>query len=738
MLGLLAGCSDTPTDHAHAGLDAGVTSDADAAAAADASPPHQQVRSCTTEVAWAGAPNASQVAIAGEFNDFSKTATPLERRDGKWRAQLDLEPGEYAYKFVVDGQFEGDPPPQVLTKWAGGVENRDLVVPDCQKPTWKVVNTSVGDDGHIAATFAFVSAASEALVDPESVEVTVGGQPVQAQVDAKTGTVTVSYQADDYGKYSLRIQGADADGVGADNNPVWIPLWYQKQDFKWQDALMYLIFTDRFVDSDGTSPVPPVDGVQPRANYEGGDFKGIIDKINDGYFDKLGVNLLWLSPVTDNTNDAFIGSDGTHKFTAYHGYWPIDPLKAESHFGDAQASADQRLKQLVDTAHTHGIRVLFDLVLNHVHKDHIYCTEHPDWCQTTCLCGSPGCGWDEKPITCQFAPYLLDLNYKNQAITRRVIKDTMTLAETFDIDGFRVDAAKHMNHIIMRRLRHELNHIEDEGGAPFYTVGETYTFTGGQGLIMNYVSDYELHGQFDFPLLWPIRGTFANDGSFKDLDQAAAASQQAYGEHYKWMSPFLGNHDIPRFATMIANHLSPGTDQGPWGNTEDWMQMGPANQVSQWDIINRMSMAFAFLLTQPGVPLIYYGDEIGMAGSGDPDNRRMMDWDLNANQQELLKRVRALGQARRAIKGLRRGDRRQLWVDDSFYVYARGVGVDNAAIIAMNKGSQTRTVTVTVPYNLGLDGETLHSYLSDREITVQNKQVDITLDPWEYAIFVAK
>lgn len=736
-LSLTAGCADSPSEDDPGKTDAGVTEE-DASPSDDASTPIPSVRSCTTEVVYEAAQSAGGVAVSGEFNGWDITANPMEREGDQWVTTLDLEPGEYAYKFVIDGEYEGQPPADVLTKWHEGVENRALVVGDCEQPMWEVVETSVGADGRIEATFAFVSAVSEAPVDADSIAVTVGDEPVEAEVDAEQGRVTVSYQAAEYGKYTIELEGSDTDGVAAENNPVWLPTWYEEEAFVWQDSLMYLIFTDRFLDSDGTSPVPPVEGVEPIANYMGGDFKGITEKIEEGYFEQLGVNLLWLSPIYENTDGGWLGADGYHRFTGYHGYWPTEALTSETRYGDAQASADERLKELIDAAHARGMRVLFDLVFNHVHEDHHYCSEHPTWCEITCNCGSAGCGWDEKPVVCQFAPYLPDLDYKNHAITQQMIDDTLALARKFDVDGFRVDAAKHMNHVIMRRLRHELEDLEADGAAEFYTVGETYTFTDGHGLIMNYVADHELHGQFDFPLLWPLRDTFAKDGSFRNLESAVATSEQQYGEFYEWMSPFLGNHDIPRFATIVADHLEPGTDKGPWGNTEDWMDLGPADEVSQWDIINRMSMAYAFLLTQPGIPLVYYGDEIGLAGSGDPDNRRMMDWEFSPNQQELFDRVAELGQARQQIDALRQEGRRELWVDDSFYVYTRGPSNGNAVIVAMNKGAQTRTETVTVPVEVGLEGRTLASHLSEREIAVDGNSVEITLDPWEYAIFVPK
>lgn len=692
-------------------------------------------RSCKTEVRFNAALSASAVTISGEFNGFDATVTPMQQTNGGWVAQLELAPGHYAYKFVIDGQYEGQPPADVPTKWDGNFENRNLIVADCQVPMWRVLTSEVSPGGDVKVDLEFVSAANGALIDPQSVQATLGDTPVTPMIDAQTGAVSVRYKAPKFGKYSLNIVAKDVQGKTTEQAPLWLPLWYEQEAFSWQDATMYLIFTDRFLDSDGTSPVAPIPDVQPIAGYMGGDFKGIINKIEEGYFEQLGVNLLWLSPIYENTEEAWIGGDGVNKFTGYHGYWPIDPLNAETRYGDAAADANARLKELIDKAHERGIRVLFDVVHNHVHQDHVWCKQDPSWCAITCTCGTQGCAWegpDGKPLTCQFAPYLPDLSYRNHAILRRQVDDTMELGRRFDVDGFRVDAAKHMDHIIMRTLRYRLNEMEAYGATPFYTVGETYTGGDGYGLIMDYVADYELHGQFDFPLLYPIRGAFGRGESFRGLEAAVARSEQSYGRFYPWMSPFLGNHDIPRFVTEAL-----GNGQSPFGGTPDLMASGPANSINdgQWNIINRMSMAFAFLLTQGGVPLIYYGDEIGLAGASDPDNRRMMLWQWNAGQQELFNRVKTLGQARQQLEPLRRGQRRELWVDDDLYVYARYMPQGQAVIIAMNKGAGSRNELVTIPAELGLANKTLKSFNSSKMLSVGATAAPVALDPWEYAIF---
>lgn len=675
-------------------------------------PPPHPTRSCTTTIR-----SSTADAVAGEFTDWDEVALVDGRADFH-----DLPPGEYAYALLSDGEVLDRIPPNTATKWWDGTEYLALQVVDCQSPTWTVEEAHI-EDGVLTARLQFVSANDGTPLDPQSVSLSVGGRDVEPEIDADQGTVSISSPLDGPGKYTLRASAEDTSGRATDSD-LWLPLWHDREPWSWQDALLYLVFTDRFRDTDGAGATSP-DGVEQIAAYQGGDFAGVEQAIEEGYFEALGVDALWLSPVYDNPEAGYLGSDGVHLYTGYHGYWPTDFLTAEPNLG-----GDEALHSLIDTAHARGIRIVFDIVLNHVHEDHGYCSESPDWCQTTCVCGTENCAYDGeggRPLDCQFAPYLPDLDYRNHDIVMRVADDLFALLSKFDVDGLRIDAAKHMDQVILRAIRRRTEELEAQGAAPFWLIGET--FTGDRGQIMQYVSDDQLHGQFDFPLFYAVRGTFAHGESFRNLEGAAAASQREYGQHSIWMSPFLGNHDVERFVSAAAGNV-----RGPFDGTPDLLAEGGPDEITQWDLINRMSMAFAFLLTQPGIPLIYYGDEVGLAGGPDPDNRRMMPATLNANQLELLNRVQQLGQLRRELDVLRHGGRKELWIDDDAYVYVRDGAPGEAAIIGMNKGNEPRTMEVNIPNALGLTGATLRSRNSERVVSVIDGTINLTLDPWEYVI----
>lgn len=702
-----------------------------AACSSDTEEPAQRsttapVRSC--EVTVSVEARSGDLAVAGDFSDWEPVQ--LERDGDRARADLgELEPGMYVWQLIVDSTPETRPPIDVETRWHDGTEYRKLEVKDCQRPMLRVDEPAAVNEGRLSARYRFVRSASDRPLDPDAVRVEVAGEPIpeaSRMIDAQSGVIEIDHALGEHGKYSLQIWAADEDGTAAENDGEWTPLWYEADVFSWQDGLIYLIFTDRFRNSDGAVPERPTPEITEIASYRGGDFGGVEQAIREGYFDALGVNVLWLSPIYENPEAAFEGR-ADDLYTGYHGYWPIDSLSAESTYG-----GDEALASLVEAAHERGIRIMFDIVLNHVHEDHGYCQEQPEWCEKTCVCGTQDCDWEGpngKPLICQFAPYLPDLNFRNGDLVERVLDDVLALVEKFDVDGLRIDAAKHMDHVIMRTLRSKTDAIERRGGAPFYLVGET--FTNDRGLIMDYVGDHELHGQFDFPLFYAIRGAFAHDGSLRDLDAAARESQRVYGRATRWMSPFLGNHDIPRFATEAA-----GNDQGPFGNSPDLIAQGPINEVDQWDLINRLTLAFAFVLTQPGVPLVYYGDEVGLAGGPDPDNRRVMPTSLNANQLEVLARVQELGQMRADVDALRGDTRQQLWVDDSLYVYLRSNEAETA-IVVINKSGEARAENVEIPSALGLGSSTFRAYRNpDLEFGVLDGRLRVQVEPWSYQVLL--
>jgi glycosidase len=474
----------------------------------------------------------------------------------------------------------------------------------------------------------------------------------------------------------------------------------------WRDAIMYFVFVDRFANGDPGNDAPIGDPVDPEADYLGGDWKGILGKIEDGYFEDLGVDVLWLSVPIDNPAKGHPDLELVHYYSAYHSYWPENLEQPEEHFGSLED-----LKALVDAAHAKGMRVILDYAMNHVYVDSPVYQEHPEWFwpveqeyngQTkNCLCGQE-CSWDEptERKRCWFTPYLPDFNFTDPAARAYSIDNALWWIDQTGIDGYRLDALKHIEDEWILEFRERVAaEVEPNTGAHFYTVGET--FTGDKALLKYYVDPGRmLDGQFDFPMRMAItaavlRRQRTEEGvikptSMQELDQFLIDNEGFYEDGL--MSNFLGNHDIPRV-------IHQAEDTPRWDN--EWSGSG----TEQWDAppalpdgesaFERLANAYTVMLSMNGIPLIYYGDEIGLAGAGDPDNRRMMEFDeatYSAGQKLLLAHVQKLTKLRKQHPALSRGDRTTLSVDDETYAYEKVEG-DDRVIVVINRSDDMQDVT---------------------------------------------
>ena len=688
-------------------------------------------RSCDIILEHTPNPPSLNIEVAGEFSDWAPLAMEDSDGDGTWSVNLGpLSPGEYGHKFIYGGLWQEDLS-SAETHWVDGVENVNFRVGNCNQPMLHTLESNTSD-GTISASLQFQSAASGAEIDLDSLIVTVGGVDVTPDVDVQTGIISITANNLAMGKHSIHVWATDTDGQPIEQAPYFLPLWVEETPFDWRDGLMYFAMLDRFRNSDisaSSSVCDPVADVADIANLKGGDIQGLIESIEEGYLDELGIRSIWLSPLYQNADGGWYDRGGDILFTSYHGYWPTDNREVETCLGDVDGDADARLRELVEVAHAHGIRILLDLVLNHVHQDHPWVEEHPDWFNQSCVCGLENCDWEERRLDCWFTDYLPDLNYRQHDVVTQAVSDVTWWLEEYDVDGFRIDAAKHMDTVILNNIRLRLEEtVEEQGGAELYLVGETFTGGDGHDDIMRYVSDNQLHGQFDFPLMWSIRDSFIWSGTMRDLDNKVQTGLYRYGDSL--MSPFAGNHDITRLATEIS-----GGGWGPWNGTPDYMAEGEG-VVTQPEMIETLSLIHAFTFTQPGVPLLYYGDEIGLAGDGDPDNRRVMNFEpyLSENQRTMLRQTQDIVQSRNSSEALRRGTHQTLWVDDSLYVYARYTD-DDVALVVLNTAYETREQTLPIPF-AEWDGLVLETLVGqDSESVIQEQSLTLSIDSRRYGIY---
>ena len=722
----------------------------------------------------------ANVVLQADYLNWSN-GLPLTKSGGTWSVTAQVPYGtDVEYKFVADGNWLTNPSqPQIqLPSNQGTNTNNILQAITCGVPAPGTLTLVKGSLATTATSYAFqvAWAPGGADLDPTKTVVTLNGTALAAgavSYDAASHTfsVNVTSGVTSPNKYAYLFQVQDKNGVPA---RLFVPFWIQPGAWGWQDAFIYEVMVDRFLPG-GTSKAgpngPPTVGA---GDWMGGDFGGVTQKINAGYFDAMGVNTLWLSSPVTGTKlcEMGVGANTGQCLSGYHSYFPIasgwtygsenDPKFAsagittpiEPHFGTASD-----LVALVNAAHQHGIRVLTDLVVNHVFADQsppsgqspqlgpLFTANSTQlaWFNIPYQSGTNDCGsqnlWDTPTTStwnradCWFDTYLPDLNTTNPSVNDAIADHAVWLMEQFNLDGFRVDAVKQVYSDICTDMRSKIG-ASISTGLPFYMVGEALGNVTSN--VMDCVGDTKLNGSVDDPL----HNNLVNHVLQQDQNAASDLDNDLIGDESTWtavvpdalMGHFFGSHDTPR-----AISLAQGDSNGnPWSGAPPAQETNPI-------AFQKLELAQAVLLTYDPIPIMWMGDEFGQPGTIDPDCRRMMRFGsaLSTLESGTLTNLQKLGTARAQHSALRSGTRTRLWVDQPgsvgggsyFYAYGR---VDSSngdiAIAAFNfsGSSQTRTMSVT---NIGLT-KTLTDALSGASITPSGGNVTITLPALTAAVFV--
>ena len=616
---------------------------------------------------WTG--NASTVELIGEWDWDSPTT--MTETDGIWSATVDLADGLYCYKFIVDGNYTFDQS-NTYRGYCDGIENsvvRVGVTPGLSHQILedKLIVSSVENPN---PDYAFMQ--SGATWELDLSQLTDGKHSINLTAD---------------GKESLAVfwTGPDAD-------------------FVWDDALIYMVMTDRFVNGN-TSNDGPSSGAEPEADWMGGDLEGVTQMIESGYFTDLGVNALWISPFNTNPAGSYMAADGQHQVSGYHGYWPVEPRQVDPRFGGEEA-----LTEMVDAAHNAGLRVMADFVVNHVHEDHVYAQEHPEWFNQGCICGTEMCDWTERRLDCLFMDYMPDLDWKNRYASEQIIEDALWWAETFDLDGLRVDAVKHVDDHAITNLATRINERFEATGTDFYLKGETAMGWSGHSLednaeqyqtINRYIGNDALDGQADFVLYHAVVDNVFTTGNmnYQHLDYWTNRSQDQYVDGAV-MVPYLGSHDSSRYLSRIQND---GTQWNQW--EEQARPTTPSDSSYQ-----SAKQGIAWLLTTPGAPMLYMGDEFGQHGGADPDNRRMLDFNLNNGQQDLMNFTSEIANVRLENEALRRGTYSTYHAESNMVAYEMTTDAQSLLVV-LNRGGTNQLQTTYDEVIFGtstLSGDTLN------------------------------
>jgi glycosidase len=458
---------------------------------------------------------------------------------------------------------------------------------------------------------------------------------------------------------------------------------------------MYLIMPDRFANGDPANDEPAeAPGSHDRAKaraYHGGDLRGIHEHLD--YLKDLGVTTLWLTPIVKNgaTED-------------YHGYGAVDLYAVEPHLGTLRD-----YQELVAATHQQGMKIVFDIVPNHVGPRHPWAAKPPlpDWFHGTVknhlnssapvngtFYGEPANqghdlfealvdphaparlwrnlteGW--------FVDLLPDMNTENRVVAQYLLQNAIWWTESSGLDGFRVDTFPYVSREFWARWHAGLRRIYPR----LTTIGEVFHpdasvtsfFAGGQRQYDG--TDTGVSTLFDYPMYFALRDVLLNgapaghitdvlrhDGLYPRPDQLVT---------------FFGNHDVARFASAKGSSAA------------------------------KLKMAFALTLTLRGTPELYYGDEIGMPGGGDPDNRQdfpggwredtkntFSETGRTRDQQEIFLYVQTLLHLRHEHAALNGGRLWHLFSDEASYVFLREAEEEQVLVVFHNS-AQPRELRFTL------------------------------------------
>jgi len=481
----------------------------------------------------------------------------------------------------------------------------------------------------------------------------------------------------------------------------------------WRSQVLYLVIPDRFRNGDPTND--DATGCLDRANprrFHGGDFAGLRQSL--GYVQDLGATAIWITPPNRQA-----GPPGDA--CGYHGYW-IDYVDPPDDALEPELGTAADLSSLSAAMHAAGMRLVLDMVVNHAGDRARLPRQHADWFHDPSTCGRLGapevfCPVDNHP---DFAQERADVaTYLSSLEERAVMR--------YGVDGIRMDTAKH----VLPSYFHDSFFPAVRGARPdLFAVAEIFD-EGSSASFVPYL-DAGFDSAFHYPLYAALVDTIGHSGSTDRIAQAVADGIARVGaDRALDLVLFVDNHDVPRFANV------PG-----YGVPED-------------EIRRRLMLALDLIFTLPGIPQLYYGDELGLYGGGDPDNRRDLPaWaeDAGARAQPhpgvavagsalVYARVQKLSALRRGVPALADGEYHELWrqngaANPNVFAFSRGSGAGMRLVVVSNGARNTGTMRIPV-HGLA-DGTQLVDELGDgapATLTVGGSAIVVDLPPRSAAIY---
>lgn len=514
-----------------------------------------------------------------------------------------------------------------------------------------------------------------------------------------------------------------------------------KTPFVWEAANLYFLLTDRFNNGDTSNDVnfERTKETAKLRGFEGGDLKGITQKIEDGYFSDLGINAIWMTPIVEQIHG---GTDeGTGITYGFHGYWTKDWTSIDPNFG-----TKEDLNALVAAAHKRGIRIVLDVVMNHTGPVTPVDPVWPDeWVRT-----DPTCDYTtyDATISCTLVKNLPDILTESNAAVELppqliakwksegryeqevaeldaffertghpraprfyIMKWLTDYITEFGVDGFRVDTVKHVEETVWPEFKIECDFAFNQwktnnpeavlDGNEFYLVGEVY----GYGISSE--KNYNLSGT----TINYFENAFNSLINFEFKYNAASMDYESL--FVKYADALQG----PLKNYGVLNYLSSHDDGQPFDASRE----------------NPFDTATKLLLT-PGTSQIYYGDESARSliiegTEGDATLRSFMNWDDiadNENTKKVLAHWQKLGQFRAKHPAVGAGVHQMM--TQTPYVFYRSFAKDNfndLVVIGLELPKGSKTIDVSRVFK---NDDLLYDAYSLEEVTVVDGKVTLTSD----------
>ena len=472
-------------------------------------------------------------------------------------------------------------------------------------------------------------------------------------------------------------------------------------DFDWDEAVIYFAVTDRFFDGDASNNdaygVGDYNtGEKGGSSYHGGDFAGLNQKLD--YLKDLGVNTIWITPIVENiTEDQHDNKTDTATY-GYHGYWASDFTKLNKHLG-----TEQQFKALLDAAHSKGMKIMVDVVLNHAG----YGTEKyfnsiltdADGNSISMIRDSNNTiSGDDKYDSLSDLP---DFVTENKAVTDQLVTWQTEWMSKYSIDYYRVDTVKHVETTTWEAFKNSLTKVNPD----FKMIGE-YSGAGyanNAGELGTGTMDALL--DFDF-------NDFAQNfvtGNISSVENSLQKRNNAIN-NTSVMGSFLSSHDEDTLQYKLVNE----------------------SKISEEEAYNLMKVAATLQITAKGQPVLYYGEEIGQGGANNwplQTNRRDFDWTelekQKADSNSIYNHYKTMLAIRNAYTDVfARGNRSTVAVSDAdgYEVISRSYG-NNTLYVGMNVKEAEKEVVIPVAESAGTvlknlyDGKT-YTVSADQNVSV--------------------